>query len=137
MATRGVTRQAQGAVGDGLAMTGAQAVVPMGQAQEGHRGGALRKRIETNTNPYCSPEVGRQDKTRIVPASSCQCSCGVLRVKGGFLSFGAGRNGSVDEHTFFFIYFLFTPTLEVRKMNSNEKPSQRSHYCVFKHFLYA
>lgn len=100
-----------GAVGGGLALTDAPAVVPMGQAQEGNRGGALCKQIKTNTNPYCSPAISRQDKTRIFPASSCKCSCDVLRVKGGFLSFGAGRNGSVDKHTLFIYFFIFPPPL--------------------------
>lgn len=108
-------RQAQGAVGGGLAVTDAQAVVLVGQAQEGNRGGALCKQIKTNANPYCSPEIGRQDKTCIFPASSCKYSCSVLGVKGGFLSFGARRNGSVDEHTFFFLIFHLPPHLSEEK----------------------
>ena len=59
--------------------------------------------------------------------------CSVLSIKDGFLSFGEGRSGSVEEHTF----CLFTPILELKKYIyiSSENLSPGSHYCVLFFFF--
>ena len=97
------------------------------------RGAALPKPIKTNADPRRFSAISGEDKPGHSPSQQFQMRRSVSRIKGGFLSFREGRDGSVIEEDTF---FLFTPISEFKKI-SDENLSQGSHYCVFKHFLYA